>query len=131
MNILNGIKNFLQIVNDNWTIIVIIIGLLVALFRKIKTYISYSNEEKIEIAKAQLKEFILKLVSDAEADYSEWVQAGSIKRAQVIREIFVEYPILSKVTNQEELVEWIDQLINEALDELRDIVDKNMIDVEE
>lgn len=131
MNILNGIKNFLQIVNDNWTIIVIIIGLLVALFRKIKTYISYSNEEKIEIAKAQLKEFILKLVSDAEADYSEWVQAGSIKRAQVIKEIFVEYPILSKVTNQEELVEWIDQLINEALDELRDIVDKNMIDVEE
>lgn len=131
MNILNGIKNFLQIVNDNWTVIVIVIGLLVALFRKIKTYISYSNEEKIEIAKAQLKEFILKLVSDAEADYSEWVQAGSIKRAQVIKEIFVEYPILSKVTNQEELVEWIDQLINEALDELRDIVDKNMIDVEE
>lgn len=131
MNILNGIKNFLQIVNDNWTIIVIVIGLLVALFRKIKTYISYSNEGKIEIAKAQLKEFILKLVSDAEADYSEWVQAGSIKRAQVIKEIFVEYPILSKVTNQEELVEWIDQLINEALDELRDIVDKNMIDVEE
>ena len=126
MNILNGI-----IVNDNWTIIVIVIGLLVALFRKIKTYISYSNEGKIEIAKAQLKEFILKLVSDAEADYSEWVQAGSIKRAQVIKEIFVEYPILSKVTNQEELVEWIDQLINEALDELRDIVDKNMIDVEE
>lgn len=119
---LDGIKNFLQFVNDNWTTIIIIISLGIALYQKIKNYISKSKDEKIAVAKQQVQEVILKLISDAEVDYNEWVKAGSIKRAQVIKKIFSDYPVLAKVADQEELTKWIDTTIDEALKELRKIV---------
>lgn len=122
---LKGIQNFLQFINNNWTAIIIVISLLIALYQKIKSFISKSNEEKIEQAKKQIKEICLKLVTDAEIDYENWNQAGSIKRAQVIQKIFTDYPILAKVTDQESLIKWIDDTINNALKELRKIVTEN------
>lgn len=122
---LDGIKNFLQFVNDNWTTIIIIISLCIALYQKIKNYVSKSNDEKIAVAKKQVQEVILKLISDAEFDYAEFVKAGSIKRAQVIKKIFEDYPILAKVTDQTALVEWIDETIDNALKTLREIVAMN------
>lgn len=125
MNILNGVKNFLQFINDHWTMIIIIIGLLISVIQKIKGYINKSNEEKIAIAKKQIKEVMLRLVTDSEVDYLEWQNAGAIKRSQVIEEIFEMYPILSKITNQEEIIQWIDDVIDEALKTMRDIFEKN------
>lgn len=125
MNILNGIQNFLMLVNEHWTEIIVIIGLLLILVKRVKEYIGKTDEEKIEIAKKQLKETVLKMVTDAEMDYQEWVKAGAVKRAQVVEEIFVMYPILAKVTNQEELIKWIDEIIDEALKTMRDIFAEN------
>jgi len=125
MIFLEGIQNFLSLINDNWTTIIVIIGLIIALAKKIKNYINLTDDEKIEIAKTQVSETILKLISDAELDYNEWKQAGSIKRSQVIQDIFEKYPILSKVTDQKDLVEWIDKEIDNALEELRTIIEKN------
>lgn len=122
---LNGIQNFLQFINDNWTSIIIIISLVIAIVQKAKSYFSKSNQEKIESAKAQIKQIVLKLITDAEVDYSSWEKAGSIKRAQVIQKIFAEYPILSKVSNQDEIVEFIDNAINDALKEMRKIFAEN------
>ena len=124
MIILEGIKNFLVLVNDNWMLILCICGLAIALARKIKAYLSTSTEEKIKIAKTQISEAILKMITDAEEDYSEWVSAGAIKRSQVIEEIFAEYPILEKVVDQQALIQWIDEQIDSALDVLRDIIAK-------
>ncbi len=117
-----GIKNFLSLVNDNWTTIAVIISLLVTLVRKIMAYMKQSEEKRIEIAKAQIRETILKLITDAEVNYDEWNKAGSVKRSQVIQEIFKEYPVLSKVVDQADLIEWIDNQINTSLKELRKIV---------
>ena len=125
MIILQGIKNFLQFINDNWTMIIIIFGLLIAVVRKIKTFLSKSDDEKVDIAKKQIQEIMLKLISDAEVDYLEWVKAGGIKRSQVIEQIFEMYPILSQVTNQEEIIEWIDSVIDKSLESMRDIFSKN------
>lgn len=122
---LTGIQNFLQFIYDNWTTITIIIALLIALYRKIKSFLKKSNAEKIEIAKAQAKEIILKWVTDAEMDYDTWVKAGAIKRSQVIKQVFDSFPVLAKFTNQEELIVWIDQTINDSLKELRKIVSEN------
>lgn len=121
MSILNGVQNFLQFVSDNWVTITTIIGLSIAIYRKIKDYLKLSNDEKISVAKTHIKETILKLVTDAEEDYRQWVKAGAVKRAQVIEEIFLTYPILSKVTNQEALIAWIDESIDEALKTMREI----------
>ena len=64
---------------------------------------------------------MLKLVTEAEKQYGAWVQAGEIKRSQVIEEIFLTYPVLSKVTNQKELIQWIDNTIDKALDKMREV----------
>lgn len=125
MDILNGIKNFLSLINDNWTTILVIIGLLLALWKKIESYSKLSTDKKIEIAKKQISENILKLITQAEKDYAEWEKAGSIKRSEVISEIYKEYPILAKIVNQEELVKWIDEQIDNALPTLRDIIKQN------
>lgn len=125
MDILNGIKNFLSLINDNWTTILVIIGLALALWKKIESYSKLSTEKKIEIAKKQISENILKLITQAEKDYAEWEKAGSIKRSEVISEIYKEYPILAKVVNQDELIKWIDEQIDNALPTLRDIIKQN------
>lgn len=122
---LNGIRNFLAFANNNWTTIAVIISLCIALYRKIVAYMKQDEAKRIEIAKTQLMQTILKLITDAELDYEDWNKAGSVKRSQVIKTIFQEYPVLSRVVDQEELIAWIDVQINTALKELRKIVSEN------
>lgn len=124
MNILNGIQNFLQFINDHWTNIIVVIGLTIAVAKKAKAFFGKSDEEKIAIAKKQIQEIMLKLITDAEVDYQEWVGAGGIKRSQVIERIFEMYPVLSKVTDQDKLIEWIDSVIDESLRVMREIFEK-------
>lgn len=124
-NVLYAIQNFLQLVNDNWTVIIVIIGLVIAIAQKAKAFFNKSDDEKIEIAKKQIQQTMLKLVTDAETDYLEWKNAGSVKRAQVIEKIFETYPILSKVTDQEELIKWIDEVIDESLETMRKVFEEN------
>lgn len=125
MNILNGVQNFLTLVNDNWTTIMVVIGLAIAVVRKAKTYFAKSDDEKVEIAKAQIRETILRMVTEAEVDYEEWNKAGSIKRSQVIGQIYADYPVLSKVVDQQALTAWIDETIDESLKTLREVVSNN------
>lgn len=125
MNILVGVRNFLSLVNDNWTLIIVIIGLCIAIIKKIKSYISLTNDEKIEIAKKQISSSILKMITDAEEDYDSWVKAGEIKRSQVIKKVFADYPVLNNVANQDEIIEWIDEEIKTALKTLRAIIEEN------
>lgn len=125
MNILNGFKNFLTFVNDHWTEIAVIIGLLLAVGKKVVTYLNMSDDEKIAIAKRQLTETMLKLVTQAEKDYNAWVKAGAVKRAEVIDAIFQKYPILNRVADQETLIAEIDKMIDAALVEMREILSEN------
>lgn len=122
---MEGLQKFLQLLNDNWTSILVCIGLVIGIVKKTRDYMSKSQDEKIEIAKKQIQTTILKMISDAEVDWQEWSKAGSIKRAQVIKQIYEEYPVLSKVADQKALIEWIDEQIDSALDTLREIVKTN------
>ena len=123
--ILVGIKNFLDLINQNWTLITVIIGLGILVFKKVKSYVSLSEQEKIDLALEQIRITALKMVTDAEKEYDKWVKAGSIKRAEVIDKIFKDYPILSKVTDQETLIKNIDNIIDEALNEMRKVFETN------
>lgn len=125
MNILDGIKNFLILVNEHWTEIIVVAGLALAVWKKASTYLKKSDDEKIKIAKEQIRETMLKLVTEAELDYNNWVKAGAVKRAQVVEIIFQKYPVLNRVTDQESLIKWIDEMIDEALKEMRSIIGQN------
>ena len=124
-NALYAIQNFLQLVNDNWTVIIIIVALLISIGKKAKEFFSKSDDEKIAIAKKQVQETMLKLITDAEIDWQDYKNAGSVKRAQVIEEIFEKYPVLSKVTDQEALIAWIDETIDDALKTMREVFAEN------
>lgn len=122
---MDGIKNFLMFVYSNWTTILVCAGLIVGIVKKSKDYFSKSTDEKVEIAKAQISETMLDFISIAELDWEDWKKAGSIKRSQVISDIYKEYPILSKVVNQKELIKWIDDEIDNSLDTLREVIKNN------
>lgn len=124
-NALYAIQNFLQLVNDNWTVIIVIVALLISIGKKAKEFFSKSDDEKIAIAKKQVQETMLKLITDAEIDWRDYKKAGSVKRAQVIEEIFEKYPVLSKVTDQEALIAWIDETIDDALKTMREVFTEN------
>lgn len=122
---MEGIKSFLQLLNDNWTTILVCIGLIVGLVQRTVNYFSKPNEKRIEIVKEQIEQSILKMITDAEANYDEWNKAGQIKRSQVIGKIFAQYPILSKAVNQQEIIDWIDDEIDKSLKTLEDVIAKN------
>lgn len=130
MNLLTSINNVLMFLNNHWTEITIGVGLVIVLIKKAKAFMKQSDEEKIQNALKQAKEIILKSVTKAEIDYGEWKKSGAIKRAQVLAEIFEKYPILSKVTDQETLIELLDSYIDEALETLRNIIATNGIEGE-
>ena len=125
MNILTGINNVLMLINDHWTEITILIGMALLLHKKIRAYLAKSKEEKMEIALKQAREIILDRVTAAEIDYADWKKAGAIKRAQVLDEIFATYPILGKITNQEEVIKKLDEYIDESLATLREVIETN------
>lgn len=123
---LHGIQNFLKMINDNWTTIIVIIGLLIGLIKKIQSFLSKTDEQKIEIAKSQIKETMLKMIATAEQDYEAWNEAGSIKRSQVIKQVYEKYPVLSKAINQKQMIAWIDEQINNSLKTLRKVIKQNV-----
>lgn len=130
MVFLNGINKFLTFINNNWTSILVLIGLLMGLYVKIKNFVSKSEEERIEFVKIQIKEGMLKMITDAEINFESWNKAGSIKRSQVIKQIYDQYPILSKIVDQEAFIQWVDTEINNSLKTLREIVNNNGKDEE-
>ena len=65
---MEGLQKFLQLLNDNWTSILVCIGLVIGIVKKTQDYMSKSQDEKIEIAKKQIQTTILKMISDAEVD---------------------------------------------------------------
>lgn len=123
--VLDGIYNFLSFINNNWTMIVAVLVLILAIAKKAKEFFGKSQEEQLAIAKAQIKEVMLRLVTEAETDYYTWISAGAVKRSQVIDQVFEMYPILSKVSNQEEIIAFIDEAIDEALKTMRKIFEEN------
>ena len=122
MNILTGINNVLMFINDNWTKLTIILGLGTLLWKKGKAFLAKSDDEKIRIALKQAREILLDKVTKAEIDYAEWKKSGALKRAQVLDEIFKQYPILAKATSPEEIIKTLDSYIDEALETLREII---------
>jgi hypothetical protein len=127
-----GIYNFVNFLSNQWANIAAILSILWLIYKKIQKLIEdfmkwykSSDEEKINCAKAQIKQSMLKYITDAEIDYTEMESSGQIKRSQVIRQIYQDFPILLNSSNNESLISWIDEEINDSLKTLREIIKKN------
>lgn len=122
---MKGIENFLRFLNENYVSIMICLGLIIGFAQKMHTFFKKSKDEQLEIVKSQIHEIILRLITSAEMDFDQWNEAGEIKRAQVINDILGRFDILNRVTNQAEIIAFIDNEINESLKTLRKIVENN------
>lgn len=126
---MEGIKNTLTIIEDNWTNILIVLSCLFAIYRKVKKYVNMNNEEKNK-EKEEIKEetlkivktVLLKLMSEAEIEWNDFEKSGSIKRSQVIKELYNEFPILKEFTDQDKLLEIIDNMINEEKSKMDEVI---------
>ena len=137
---MKSVTNLLAWINENWASLMSIIVIILALYSKVKKiYTNWQNkteEQKQEEldrafanAKAAIIENILSYVSDAEVNWSSWIKMGDIKRAEVIKQIYVDYPILLQVVDQEQVIKFIDEMIDKALEIVREkIRDANQVD---
>lgn len=126
-----GLQNFAQFICNNWLVIIIVVALIIVIAKAVYEFSKKSTEEKIAIVKQQVSQIVLKLVTEAELQYENWVKAGAVKRAQVIDAIFTQYPILSVITDQDSVIAWLDELIDNALETLNGILAKNIPDTTE
>lgn len=121
---MEAILRLLIWIKDNWTAIVAIIGLVYAIYLKVKK--SWNDwqektqeeqekalQEEIEKAKKALAEYILSLVAKAEIAYKEEGSGlGSIKRAEIFEKVYEMFPILIYIADQEDFIAYIDELID-------------------
>lgn len=128
MNPLTAVENFLKFINNNWTTIIIIIGLLIALYEKIMKYLKLSKQEKVETTLKIVKEEMLKRMSDAELEWKGYKDSGQLKKSQVIAEIYQEHPELKKYVNQDELIKMIEHIIDDNMAGMNKVI--NNIDPE-
>lgn len=122
---MEGIKNFLEFINENWTSIITIVGLCFMIYKKVKSYLSLSENEKVNIALEQIRKSMLELVSLAEKEYGK--ESGIFKRSKVLAKIYEKYPILKNVVSQDELEKKLDEIIDENLE----ILNKKLSDSRE
>lgn len=116
---MKSVENILNFLNENWTFIVILISLGVKLYCSVTDFLKKSKEEQQEAAWAELSNIILSLVSNAEQEWGS--KTGEIKRAEVIKQIFEKYPVLSTLSTENDVLERIDAMIDDALIQMRDI----------
>ena len=109
---MEGIMNLLSWINENWASLVTVIVIVLVILSKARTfYFDWKNkteEEKqeelnkaIKNAKIAIANNILSYVSDAEVNWSAWIKMGDIKRSEVIKQLYIDYPILLQVVNQD------------------------------
>lgn len=122
VNLMTGVKNFLEFINNNWTLIVIIFGLFLIVKNKVQAYMDLSEEEKVTLALNAIKNELLKYMSDAELYWDEYKKSGELKKAQVFKDIYNKYPFLATYWDQDYIINEITCMIDEEMDKMNEII---------
>ena len=117
---MQGIDNFIKFIAENWTFIVIIISVIIKAAVSVSDFLKKSKEERKAAAWSELSRIALSLVSDAETEWGS--KTGEIKKSEVIKKIYDKLPALSEIANEAETSEQIDKIIDDALEQMREIL---------
>lgn len=128
---MEGLMNTLKVINENWSNIVIIISTIIVLVNKVKKYFAMSKEERVESALKVVKTELLKIMSDAEVEWNEFEKSGELKKSQVIKSIYEQFPILNDYIDQDKLIEKINDMIEDQLKSVDKIINNINEDEEE
>ena len=122
---MKSIINVLEWLNENWSALVIIAGLCIALYKKIAAWAGQSTDDKVRAAKLMLRKTILSYVTDAEKDWVAYKKSGKLKESDVFKNIYKDYPILAKFKNQDEMIMFITSMIDDALEDMESTLNDN------
>ena len=124
---MQSIVKALKWLYDNWSVVVIVIGLLTAVIVKLKAWSKLSADEKLQAANSekekaltQLKQLALSWVTVLEEKWSGIEKSGYIKKSEFFERVYDKLPVLSQYSD--EIEQTVSDIIDGALIELRDIL---------
>ncbi len=112
---MQSIVKVLKWLYDNWSVVVIVIGLLTAVIIKLKAWSKLSADEKLQAANSekekaltQLKQLALSWVTVLEEKWSGIEKSGYIKKSEFFERVYDKLPVLSQYSDEiEQTVSYI------------------------
>lgn len=125
--IMKAIADYIASTNFVDILLALFVGGLIVqdLMAKAVDFFSGTKEEQITEIKRVLQEIIISYVTKEELDFLGTSKMGEVKRANVIAALYEKFPALKKYTNQSKMIQYIDSLIDDALIDVRELVEKN------
>jgi len=127
INFMNGINNFANLIQGQWTNIVVVIAIVAGLVRSIITYYTMNEEQRVQAALKVISEELMKMMVQAEIQWKDYKKSGELKRSQVIKDIYNQFPFLSRYMDQEKLVQTIYEMIDKQMDNMNELMKKNEV----
>lgn len=81
----------------------------------IQKLVKSSNEEKLAMIKRLIAINIDAMVAEAEFEFLDYEKSGLLKWSYVMQTIYEKYPELYKVSEQEKIIKWLDELIEKSV----------------
>ena len=121
---MRGISNTLNFIQENWSNFLFIIAIILVCCDKVKDYFKMSKEDRVKSTLVIIKKELLKLMCDAELDWSHIQKSGELKKSQVIKKIYEQFPILNQYVDQDELIKMIETMIEDGMEKMNSIINK-------
>lgn len=115
-------NNIMDIIKAAMPNILVFVVILIGGYRTYLSYSKMSKEEKVEAALKVIKTELLKLMSDAEIEWEDFKKSGELKKSQVLREIYTQFPFLATYIDQDTLIQKIYEMIDDEMDNMNKII---------
>ena len=119
-----GFNNFIHLIQNQWTNIIVVIAIIATVIRTTLNYSALSQEQRVQSALKVINEELMKLMCQAEIQWKDYKKSGDLKRSQVIKDIYNQFPFLSKYMDQDALVKKIYEMIDKQMDNMNNLLNK-------
>lgn len=120
---MDKVINIINWALEHWISILAAIVCGMALIAKLRKWLDMDAEERFKSLRESVRLVMLALVTEAEKLYGGGT--GSLKRSYVLEQIFRMFPDIGKLISKETIVKMLDNMIDTALAELREMLETN------
>ena len=86
-----------------------------------------NEEQRVQAALKVISEELMKMMVQAEIQWKDYKKSGELKRSQVIKDIYNQFPFLSRYMDQDKLVQTIYEMIDKQMDNMNELMKKNEV----
>lgn len=125
------VNNIVNSLSNSLPTIIIVFAIIIGAVRTAIQYSKMTKEEKVNAALKVIKEELLKLMSDAEIEWEDYKKSGELKKSQVLKEIYSQFPFLATYIDQDTLVNKLYELIDNEMENMNKIINNTTTDKKE